>query len=143
MYKLTYRNKFDREEKILTGSTKESCIEKYRREVAALPQNYEVISIVNDEESEAKDKSYSDTVKEKAEKVIEEIEKNVKSMLKKPYTDNQKKRNKTIKAHSDILKYIKNNYCNGKDFIIVSEKVVVNCGYCIQIEPTEEWFLNA
>lgn len=142
MYKLTYKNKFDNEEKSLTGTTEESCIEKYRRETAALPQNYEVVSIVNDEDI-VKEKSYNDTVKEKAEKVIEEIEKTVKSMLKKPYTDNGKIRNKTIKAHSDILKYIKNNYCNGKDFIIISEKVVVNCGYCIQIEPTEEWFLSA
>lgn len=140
MYKLIYKNKFDKEEKIITGMTEEKCIEKYRREVASLPQNYEVVSIVNDEEEE---KTHNDKVKEKAEKIIEEIEKTVKSMLKKPYTDNGKIRNKTIKAHSDILKYIKNNYCNGKDFIIISEKVVVNCGYCIQIEPTEEWFLNA
>ena len=41
------------------------------------------------------------------------------------------------------LNSIKNNYCNGKDCIVISEKVVVNCGYCIQIEPTEEWFLSA
>lgn len=142
MYKLTYRNKFDREEKILTGITEESCVEKYRREVAALPQNYEVVSIVNDDD-EVEEKSYNDTVKEKAEKVIEEIERTVKSMLKKPYTDSGKIRSKTIKAHNSILKYIKNNYYNGKDYIIISEKVIVNCGYCIQIEPTEEWFLNA
>lgn len=142
MYKLTYRNKFDREEKILTGTTEESCIEKYRREVAALPQNYEVVSIANDEEA-TEEKSYNDTVKEKAEKVIEEIEKTVKSMLKKPYTDNGKIRSKTIKADNSTLKYIKNNYCNEKDFIIISEKVVINCGYRIQIEPTEEWFLSA
>ena len=141
MYKLTYRNKFDREEKVLTGTTEEKCIEKYKREVASLPQNYEVVSIVNFEETE--EKTHNDKVKEKAEKIIEEIEKTVKSMLKKPYTDNGKIRKKTKKAHSDILKYIKNNYCNGKDFIIISEKVVVNCGYCIQIEPTEEWFLSA
>lgn len=141
MYKLIYKNKFDKEEKIITGMTEEKCIEKYRREVASLPQNYEVVSIVNDKETE--EKTHNDKVKEKAEKIIEEIEKTVKSMLKKPYTDNGKIRNKTIKAHSDILKYIKNNYCNGKDFIIISEKVVVNCGYCIQIEPTEEWFLSA
>ena len=142
MYKLTYRNKFDREEKILIGTTEEKCIEKYRREVAALPQNYEVVSIVNDEEV-VEEKSYNDTVKEKAEKVIEEIEKTVKLMIKKPYAGSGKMRSKTINAHSNILKYIKNNYCNGKDFIIISEKVVVNCGYCIQIEPTEEWFLSA
>lgn len=142
MYKLTYRNKFDREEKILTGTTEEKCIEKYRREVTALPQNYEVVSIVNDEE-ETGEKSYNDTVKEKAEKVIEEIEKTVKSMIKKPYTDSGKIRNKTIKEHNSVLKYIRNNYCNGNDFIIISEKVIVNCGYCIQIEPTEEWFLSA
>lgn len=141
MYKLTYRNKFDKEEKIITGMTEEKCIEKYRREVASLPQNYEVVSIVNDEETE--EKTHNDKVKEKAEKIIDEINKTVKLMLKKPYTDSGKIRNKTIKAHSDILKYVKNNYCNGKDFIIISEKVVVNCGYCIQIEPTEEWFLNA
>lgn len=141
MYILTYRNKIDKEEKTLTGTTEEKCIEKYRREVTSLPQNYEIVSIVNDEEIE--EKTHNDTVKEKAEKVIEEIEKTVKSMLKKPYTDSGKIRNKTIKAHSDILKYIKNNYCNGKDFIVISEKVVVNCDYCIQIEPTEEWFLSA
>ena len=69
MYKLTYRNKFDREEKVLTGTTKEKCIEKYRREVAMLPQNYEIVSIVNDEDI-TEEKSYNDTVKEKAEKVI-------------------------------------------------------------------------
>ena len=142
MYKLTYKNKFDNEEKILTGTTEESCIEKYRRETAALPQNYEVVSIVNDEE-ETEEKSYNDTVKEKAEKVIAEIEKTVKAMLKKPYTDNGKIRRKIIKADNSILKYIKSNYCNGKDFIIISEKVVVNCGYRIDIEPTEEWFLSA
>ena len=141
MYKLTYRNKFDGEEKVLTGTTEEKCIEKYKREVASLPQNYEIISIINDEEP--KEKSYNDTVKEKAEKVIEEIEKTVKSMIKKPYTDGGKIRSKTIKAHNSVLKYIKNNYCNGKDFIIISEKVIVNCDYCIQIEPTEEWFLSA
>ena len=141
MYKLTYRNKFDREEKVFTGTTEEKCIEKYKREVASLPQNYEVVSIVNDEETE--EKTHNDKVKEKAEKIIEEIEKTVKSMLKKPYTDSGKIRNKTIKAHSDILKYIKNNYCKGKDYIVISGKVVVNCDYCIQIEPTEEWFLSA
>ena len=136
MYKLTYKNKFDNEEKILTGTTEEKCIEKYKREVASLPQNYQVVSIVNDEE-ETEEKSYNDTVKEKAEKVIAEIEKTVKAMLKKPYTDNGKIRRKIIKADNSILKYIKSNYCNGKDFIIISEKVVVNCGYRIDIEPTE------
>ena len=142
MYRLTYRNKIDKEEKTLTGTTEGKCIEKYRREVASLPQNYEIISVINDEK-ETEEKTHNDTVKEKAEQVIKEIEKAVVSMIKKPYTNSGKIRNKTIKAHSDILKYIKNNYCNGKDFIIISEKVVVNCDYCIQIEPTEEWFLSA
>lgn len=143
MYKLTYRNKFDKEERTLTGTTEENCIEKYRREVAALPKNYEVISIVNDEEA-TEEKSYNDTVKEKAEKVIEEIEKTVKSMLKKPYTNSQKKREKIIKTESSVGKYIKNNLYNGKDFVVIQEKVVVNCGYDrFLIEPTEEWFLSA
>lgn len=142
MYKLTYRNKFDREEKVLIGTTKEKCIEKYRREVAMLPQNYEIVSIVNDEDI-TEEKTYNNTVKEKAEKVIDEINKTVESMLKKPYTDSGKMRSKTIKADNSILKYIKSNYCNGKDFIIISEKVVINCGYRIDIEPTEEWFLSA
>lgn len=143
MYKLTYRNKFDREEKTIVGTTEENCIEKYRRETAAIPQNYEVVSIVNDEKP-FDEKSYNDTVKEKSEKVIEEIQKVVKSMLKKPYTDSQKKREKIIKTESAVGKYIIKNIYNGKNCVVVDGKVIINCSNDrFLIEPTEEWFLSA
>ena len=73
-----------------------------------LSDNYEVLSIVDEDEEERSQlyESYLIRRDEEAKRVIDIIEKTVQSMIKKPYTNSSKKRNKTIRTTEYICRYV-------------------------------------
>lgn len=82
----------------------------------------------------------NDIVKEKAEKINEDITKTVKLMRERPYMSSEKKREKIIKAEPSVVKYIRNHFFEGKVFLIIENKVVVNCGCdSFFITPAGDW----
>lgn len=100
MFRLTYRDKTTKKEEVIYGNSEEHCIDKYRRTTTALSDNYEVLSIV-DEDKEEQSQLYENYLvrrDEEAKKVIDIIDKTVQSMIKKPYTNSLKKRSKTIRT---------------------------------------------
>lgn len=146
MFRLTYQNKITKREEVIYGNNEQHCIEKYRRVVTALSDNYEVLSIVDEDEEERSQlyESYLIRRDEEAKRVIDIIEKTVQSMIKKPYTNSSKKRDKTIRITEYICRYVKKHYCGDKSWMVVDEKVEVSIEMDeISIRPTDEWYENA
>lgn len=146
MFRLTYQDKTTKKEEVIYGNSEEHCIDKYRRTITALSDNYKVLSIVNEDEEEKSQlyENYLVRRDEEAKRVIGIIEKTVQSMIKKPYTNSSKKRNKTIRTTEYICRYVRKHYCDNKNWIVIDEKVEVSIGMDkIYISPTDEWYERA
>lgn len=150
MYQLNYQCKNNNEILTIKAMTENKAIELYKREISINPEGYKVINIIDLDQLES-DKQYKKAIENNITEVIKQVDKIVKSLIKKPYNKNNKIiddkeiiiKNKSI--INDIKVKLENTYNKIENNLYMYDNkinIFVSCDI-IKIYPTYEYFMQA
>lgn len=150
MYQLNYQFKNNNEILTIEAKTEEKAIELYRREISINAEGYKIINIVNLDQMEA-EKEYIKIKENCINDTMKQIDKIVKSLIKKPYNKNGKiidNKQVTITNKSiinDIKNKLENTYNKIDNYLYMYDNkinIYLNSDI-IKIYPTNEYYMQA
>lgn len=146
MYQLLYLD--GAEQKTIEKESEQHTIDIFRRIASVCPNNYKVVSIVNLEE-QAQIKSYEESKQNYINDMVNQIQKTVKALIKKPYNSKNQLITKTIDIKHGFINAIENNikqlYSKNDYCYIADNKIEIYIAYGnrIQINATQDYFMSA
>ena len=150
MYQLNYQCKNNNEILTIEAMTEEKTIKLFRRETSINPEGYKIINIIDLDQLEA-EKEYIKIKENCINDTIKQIDKIVKSLIKKPYNKNGKIidnkqviiNNKSI--INDIKNKLENTYSKIDNYLYMYDdkiNIYLNSDI-IKIYPTDDYYMQA
>lgn len=150
MYQLNYQFKNNNEILTIKAMTEEKAIELFKRETSINSEGYKVINIIDLDQLEA-EKEYIKIKENCINDTIKQVDKIVKSLIKKPYNKNNKIiddkqviiKNKSI--INDIKNKLENTYNKIDNYLYMFDDKINICilDDIIKIYPTYDYFMQA
>lgn len=150
MYQLNYQCKNSNEILTIEAMTENKVIELYRREISINPEGYKIINIIDLYQLE-EEKEYIKIKENCINDIMNQVNKIVKSLIKKPYNKNGKiidNKQVTINNKSiinDIKNKLENAYNKVDNYLYMYDNkinIYLNSDI-IKIYPTNDYYMQA
>jgi hypothetical protein len=151
MFKIKYLDKATNtiEEKIYNTNNEDRALELYRRDISINSAGYAIKEIINLEELELQ-KAYEQMKDNTVNEAVKQIQKIIKSLIKKPYNSKNEMVYKVVEVKNNVIDRVKKEIekiadpANWENGYIAEGKIEINIiSKTIQLHATREYFLQA